>query len=76
MDVGDSVNQGISMVRGTANLYNQQSINKDIKLRTKRRLRKGHIYIHSTKAPAKPLTRVYNKSIIVPYQCRNNKLYN
>ena len=42
------------------------SINEDIKSRTRRRSRKGHVYIHSAKAPAEPLTRVHNKSIIVP----------
>ena len=39
------------------------SINKDIKSRTRRRLRKGYVYIHSTKAPAEPLTRVCSSSV-------------
>ena len=38
-------------------------INEDIKLRTKKRLKKGYIYIYSIKAPAKPLIRVYSSSI-------------
>src|SRR6266702_7754423 len=36
------------------------SINEDIKPRTKRRSRKGQVYIHSAKPPAEPLTRVRN----------------
>ena len=42
------------------------SINEDIKSRTRRRSRKGHVYIHSAKAPAEPLTRVRSSSVIVP----------
>ena len=43
------------------------SINKNIKTRTRRRSRKGRVYIHSAKSPAEPLTRVRNSSITVLY---------
>jgi len=39
------------------------SINENIKLRTRRRLRKGYIYIHSAKSLPEPLTRVRNSAV-------------
>jgi len=42
------------------------SINENIKLRTRRRLRKGHIYIHSAKSLPEPLTRVRNSAVTPP----------
>src|SRR6266571_8312073 len=43
------------------------SINEDIKTRTRKRSKKGRVYIHSAESPAEPLTRVRNSSITVPY---------
>ena len=62
--VADSVNRGKSTAKGMRATYMiKLSINKDIKSRTRRRSRKGHVYIYSAKAPAEPLTRVCNNAV-------------
>jgi len=65
----DSVNRGTSAVKERMQAcIIGLSIDEDIKLRSRRRSWKGHIYIHAPRGKRTPLTRPYPG---YAHQCRN-----